>query len=176
MTEESLQSAGIPVLEKNEAPSLPTALDSTVVDPEPKSDPQKDAMHSPQARSFAGQKLHPFDWRRQEAAEGLGLKFFKLQGEVADEFEDTERYDGMAGDAVIVVWLCTLAPGQVAKAIRLPGQATEHRLKWAEKHIGGIGRAAHGDMMEIYGEILGSYINSLSEPTTAPGKPEGEDL
>ena len=172
-TDNELPDPGILTLDAS--PELPTELEpDPIMDEAPKADPQKDAMHHPQSRTFAGQRLHPFDWRRQEAADALGLKFFKLHGEVAAEFEETERYDGIAGDAAIVVWLCSISPSNVAKAIRLPGQATEHRLKWAEKNIGGIGHEAHGQMMNIYGEILGDFMASLSEPKKKPGKPSEE--
>lgn len=174
MTEEALQSAGIPVLEKSEAPSLPTTLESTPIDVEPEPDPMADAMHSPQARTFKGSKLHPFDWRRQEAANLLGLRFFKLRGDIAEEFKETQLYDGMHGDGALVVWLCTLTPAQVAKVIRLPALGTEQRLNWAEKNIGHIGGKAHGECMELFGEILGAYINSFSEEDSSPGKPQAE--
>lgn len=170
MTDEALKSAGIPVLEKNEELTLPTVLDPAPEEKEPEKDKQKDAMHSGQSRQFQGMPLHPFDWRRQEAAESLGLKIFKLEIDEEDDFKG--QYDGMAGDAVIIVWLCTLTPSQVAKAIRLPAQATEHRLKWADKKIAGMGTDAHIEMMEVFGEIIGSYMDSLSESTSTPGKPQ----
>ena len=170
---DTLPDSGIPTLTPTEQPRLPDRL--TIDEPTPDAaqadaNAKTNAITNPQHRTFAGQKLHPFDWRRQEAADALGLKFFKLHGEVAAEFEETERYDGIAGDASIVVWLCTLAPSQVAKYIRLPGQGTEARLKWAEQEVGGIGRARHGEMMEAYGEILGDFMNSLGEQVKTPGK------
>lgn len=169
---DTLPDSGIPTLIPTEQPRLPDKLtiDEPAATSNPDSEAKTAAIINPQHRTFAGQKLHPFDWRRQEAADALGLKFFKLHGEVAAEFEETERYDGIAGDAAIVVWLCTLAPSQVAKYIRLPGQGTEARLKWAEEHVGGIGRQRHGEMMEIYGEILGDFMSSLGEQVKAPGK------
>jgi len=173
MTDE-IQSAGLPVLEKKEATSLPTTLDSEPIDPEIKTDNQADAMHSAQLRTFLGQKLHPFDWRRQEAAQIMGLRFFKLTGALADEFRETQVYDGMFSDAAIVVWLCTINSHQVAKAIRMPAQATELRLKWAEDNIGGIGFPKHTEMMELFGEILGSYINSFAVEEKVPGKQKEE--
>lgn len=169
---DNIPDSGIPTLTPTDAPKLPETLTLNTGSEVAEADAEakKEAIINPQHRTFAGQKLHPFDWRRQEAADALGLKFFKLHGEVAAEFEETERYDGIAGDASIVVWLCTLQPSQVARSIRLPGQATEQRLKWAEAEIGGIGRARHGEMMEIYGEILGDFMSSLSEATETPGK------
>ena len=167
-----LPDSGIPTLQPTEQPQLPETLtidEPTIADID--SENKTAAIRNPQTRTFAGQNLHPFDWRRQEAADALGLKFFKLHGEVAAEFEETERYDGIAGDAAIVVWLCTLQPSQVAKAIRLPGQATEHRLKWAQEKIGGIGSSRHGDMMGIYGEILNDFMASMGEQADSPGKP-----
>jgi len=169
---DTLPDAGIPTLTPTEQPRLPEKLtfDEPAEPTNTDAQTKTDAITHPQHRTFAGQKLHPFDWRRQEAADGLGLKLFKLQGDVAAEFAETERYDGIAGDASIVVWLCTLPPSQVAKYIRLPGQGTEAQLKWAEAEVGGIGTARHGEMMETYGEILGDFMASLGEIVQAPGK------
>ena len=171
MTEE-IQSAGLPILEKKEATSLPSKLDDTPIDLEPEVDSQREAMHSGQARTFQGEPLAPFDWRRQEAANKLGLLIFKIATDQGEDFDG--NYDGMAGDAAIVVWLCTLTPSQVAKAIRLPGLATEQRLKWAEEKIKGIGTPAHIEMTELFGEIISSYMESLAEPTKTPGKHQQE--
>jgi len=171
---DNLQSAGIPILEKNETPMMPTTLDATPEPTEePKQDPQNEAMHSGQSRTFLGKQLAPFDWRRQEAANAMGLKILKLSAQEAEEFDG--RYDGMAGDAAIVVWLCTLTPSEVAKAIRLPVQATETRLKWAEKHVKGIGSAAHVEMVSVYAEIISAYMNSIAEPVETPGKQNSQE-
>lgn len=171
---DNLQSAGIPILEKNETPMLPTTLDATPdLIEEAKPESQTEAMHSGQARTFLGKQLAPFDWRRQEAANAMGLKILKLSPQEAEEFDG--RYDGMAGDAAIVVWLCTLTPSEVAKAIRLPIQATEQRLKWAEKNVKGIGSAAHLEMTAVYAEIISAYMSSVAEPVETPGKPEQQE-
>ena len=138
-------------------------------------DDQARAMTNPATRTFLGKPLRPFSWRRQEAADKLGLLFFKLHDDVADEFAETGTYDGIAGDAAIVVYLCTLSDNEVYKAIRLAEKYTKKRLEWCDSIGLGIGNAVHRELLEVFAEIVNDFMASIASPKEkGPGKPDLE--
>ena len=127
------------------------------------------AMRS-QSYEFNGEKLNPFDKRRQVAAESMGVhccspSFYKL----ADQLSETGSYDGMFADAVSIVWLCSQSKAASFKAVRKPSGAVEEAMEWWDENGDNVGSKLYGELMETFGNIIDDVFTVTAE-TDSSGK------
>jgi hypothetical protein len=98
-------------------------------------------------KELNGMELKPFSLMRETAA-------IEIVGAPATEFRD----------AVLRVWLCTLEPKEVAKAMQDRAQASLDAFDWAEKQ--GISWKNSKPLLEIYHRLnaeIGQSSNARSE-------------
>jgi hypothetical protein len=103
-------------------------------------------------KDLNGLELKPFSLMRETAA-------IEIVGSPAIEFRD----------AVIRIWLCTLEPKEVSRAMRDRIQADVDAFEWAEKH--GVSWKDPKPIMDLYHRINGEITQSANAVPEKKGDP-----
>lgn len=103
---------------------------------------------------FQDRQLEPYSNRRKRAGNSLGFRFWTLNDDEWEKFSDTMSYDGIAQDAVILIWVCLQTPEKLTWAMRFPDRAVEQMNNWADGADISPGDEHHAEAMEILTQTL----------------------
>lgn len=150
-----------------EAPALPEDSADTLPSQEQLLD---EAIALPETRTFLDVPLRKFSFHRYKAADIMGVKIVSAN---PDKRPQEENYPGLAFDASVIVWLCTIKDSEVYKVFRSPDWAFSKLQGWEVANKVEFGSPAQEEMIGCFGEIMSHWFNSISTPKT-PGKQEEE--
>ena len=132
-----------------------------------------------------GNKLESFSAMRQATAAAMGLRFglvdendiFKVTVETLKqdkkEKTDLQFYNQMFQDVVFVLWLCTVKPSEVLKALRAVDKAKEKAFAWADENNISIASSQYYEAAAVFFQIMTGIATSTAMP--APTNEPGED-
>ena len=103
-----------------------------------------------------GVRLHPFSYRRQAAADLLGLKFGHLRDEDAHEWQSGRHYPGFLRDVVLILFLCISNNEAVAQVFDNTQRKKflERMDDWAETHGISLGSDPFMEAAKLFFQIL----------------------
>lgn len=112
--------------------------------------------------------LEPFSKTRQVGSQCIGVEIFN-NPMLWDELAEKKSYNGILRDAIFVVYLCVSPVSVSKKAARIPARIADEALDWWERHGGGIGSREHGDLMEVFSNIVEDVFSVMAETATEGG-------
>jgi hypothetical protein len=123
-----------------------------------------------QQEDFYGIPLAPFNGIRRYAADCLGLRFFKLHGEAAEQYVRSGTYAGALDDALIVLWLRCVGDSEVMRSRTHPRETGERVWQWAVEHGIEVGNERQARAIQIFETTINEILESIAVPEDRPGK------
>lgn len=84
--------------------------------------------------SFRGKPLRAWNGIRQVVAQKMGLRWGRIPVDELTEASNSGQYDGIAGDAIICVWLRLQRDEDIAGYFLKPREAFAQAMKWADEN------------------------------------------